>query len=487
MTAIDRRTVAGKQIFMVGIKGAGMTALAELLTHFGAHVSGSDTDELFYTDEILARLGIEVISSFDKQWLPADATLVIYSTAYSSEHPQLMAAAQLGLKLLSYPEAIGVLSATRYAIAVAGVHGKTTTTAMAGSLVRALGLPGMVLVGGAVADFDGMSSWAGGDHFLIAETCEYQRHFLSYYPDVVVMTSVEADHLDYYRDAADIEQAFKELALRLPPHGTLLYCADNLGAARVATQVATKRADIACVPYGTQASGRWAVQQITEQPGSCEFQLTIAPHPFRLHIPGLHNVLNATAALAALDTMGVLGEGTGTADADIADAGIADTARQALARFGGVRRRCEVVGETNGTLILDDYAHHPTAIRATLKGLRSFYSGRRLIVDFMSHTYSRTAALLDEFASAFAEADVLYLHEIYASAREQYDGTVSGASLATTIAQQHPDVRYFPQPLDALADCRALFRPGDVFITMGAGDNWRLGQQLLKLSSAVVT
>ena len=198
--------------FMVGIKGTGMTALTEVLHRAGARVSGSDIAELFYTDAILDRLGVPVHVGFEAEALPADTSIVIYSAAYDPEsNPQLIAARHRGIPRFTYPEALGELSRGRPALGVSGVHGKTTTTAMIGSLVKRLGLSGAVLVGSAAADFDGMSTYSGGQEFFVAETCEYRRHFLDYHPDIIIVTSIEPDHLDYYRDYAGYPRRLRHL------------------------------------------------------------------------------------------------------------------------------------------------------------------------------------------------------------------------------------------------------------------------------------
>ncbi len=461
---------AGRDIYLVGIKGTGMTALADILASRGARVTGSDTSETFYTDAILRRLGIPVREGFSEANLPARIDVVVHSAAYDpSTHVELVAAKQRGLPLLSYPQALGGLSRTAHFVAISGVHGKSTTTAMAGTLLMALGLPATTLVGTEVPAFQGRSVHVGGDRYLVAESCEYRRHFLNYDPRCIVVTSAEAEHLDYFRDREDVLNAFVELAQRLPRGGTLIYCADDRGAAEIADRVSAARPDCVLVPYGTRAAGPYGVRDVSSSAGELAFVL--AEGRFRLRVPGRHNVLNAAAAIAVARYV-ESAEGRPPAPSSA----LAD----ALFSFGGTRRRSEVVGEAGGVLFIDDYGHHPTEIAATLGAMREFYPGRRLVVDFMSHTYSRTQKLLGELAGSFAAADTVVLHRIYASAREKNPGGVSGKLLYEETRRRHPSVLYYEEPLDAVEPLAGLLRRGDLFVTMGAGDNWKVGRTLLR-------
>ena len=470
-------SLRGYRVHLVGIKGTGMTALAEILSSQGADLSGSDRPETFYTDAILAALGIPVQGSFDPAHLRPGTRLVIHSAAYSrEENPELAAAARAGIPLLSYPEALGRLSAGADSSGVAGTHGKTTTTALTGAALRGLELPATVLAGSEVAAFGGRSTLVLGARYLVAETCEYRRHFLNFRPRRVVITNVEADHLDYFRDEADVRAAFVEYASSLPPDGVLIHNADDPGAAAVAAETARRRPGLRLVPFGESARGDYRLEAVETAAGQTRFRLAAFPGPFVLHLPGRHSAWNGTAAVAlALEILRTDGGGAGRpGDGTLA------RLREALEGFRGIRRRSEVVGEARGVLFVDDYGHHPTEVRRTLEGLRAFYPARRLVVDFMSHTYSRTRALLDDFATAFQAADEVVLHEIYASAREEKGDGVSGETLFREVARRHPAVRYFADPLEALPWLGGYLREGDLFVTMGAGDNWRLGRELFK-------
>ncbi len=475
-----------------------MAALAEILHSLGADLSGSDRPETFYTDAILAALGIPVQERFDAANLRPATRLVIHSAAYSrEENPELAAAARAGIPVLSYPEALGRLSARYDSSGVAGTHGKTTTTALAGALLRALELPATVLAGSEVAAFGGRSTLVLGDRFLVAETCEYRRHFLHFHPRRVVITNVEPDHLDYFRDGEDVRAAFVEYAANLPADGALIHNADDPGAAVVAAEAIRRRPGLRLVPFGESAAGDYRLLSVETAAGETRFRLAGFAAPFAVHLPGRHSAWNGAAALALV--LEILRAAQRPADgqpsgppapdrpfdaAEIARPGEAIAQmRAAMAGFGGIRRRSEVIGEARGVLFVDDYGHHPTEILRTLEGLRAFYPGRRLIVDFRSHTYSRTRALLDGFARAFRPADEVILHEIYASARETRSADMSGEILFREVSRHHPAVRYFPDPLEALPWLKGYLGEGDLFVTMGAGDNWRLGQELYRLFS----
>ena len=447
----------GYAVHLIGVKGTGMCALAEFLTAAGAEVAGSDVEEEFYTDAILAELGVPVVS-FKKGVLSPETRLCVRSAAYDESNPVVSEAIERGLPIATYPEVLGDLSKRCDSSAVAGVHGKTTTTALAGTLLRSLNLPAKVIVGSAVSGFGGRSFWSGGDDYLVAETCEYRRHFLNFRPRRIVLTSVESDHQDFYPDYNSIRDAFIDFVLSLPEGGELIYCSDDKGACEVAEFVEGKRSDIRFIPYGESASGPWKVTYEPPKAGRNGFGVDGYDGIFELAVPGKHIALDAAAALALAesiridfegrqieanagdaDRMGFSSEAAGGAiekkfedDADYNDVNRKKRFQlivEAFVGFRGSRRRSEIIGDAGGVLVMDDYAHHPTAVSATLAGLKAFHPDRRLIVDFMPHTYSRTAALLDDFISCFDDADILVLHPIYASAREAYGGGITGKDL----------------------------------------------------------
>jgi UDP-N-acetylmuramate--alanine ligase len=487
--------LAGSHCYLVGIKGTGMAALAELLQSRGAHVTGSDVPEVFYTDAILERAQITYHQGFARENLEKDSDCVIYSAAYDpATHPELVDARERGLPILPYNEALGAISRQQPSAAVAGVHGKTTTTALVAAIVERLDLPWSVLAGSALGVNGDRSTLLQGSERFVAETCEYRRHFLTFSAEVAIITNVEADHLDYFADAADIGRAFVEFALRLPEAGTLIYCHDDPGACAVAETVAARRPDLLIRSYGTEPGADVIVELAERQAGSLSFRL--GDQRYTLHVPGAHNALNATAAMLVVEELIRRGRGgdeaSRPAGGPAAALGVAAdryaAVQSALAAFRGTRRRSEIVGGAAGVLVLDDYAHHPTAIRSTLTGFRSFYPGRRLVVSFMSHTYSRTLALLSDFADALALADVVVLHDIYASAREANPGNVDGTVLADELQSRIGTgairaVHYVADPDEAVPLLDSILETGDLFVTMGAGNNWRLGVAWLEASA----
>jgi UDP-N-acetylmuramate--alanine ligase len=467
-------SLQGFRVHLVGIKGTGMAALAEVLAARGARISGSDTSEKFYTDAVLRRLSIPFREGFSADNLPRDAELVIHSAAYRAEdNPELRAAFDRRVPALIYPEALGALSARSDSSGISGVHGKSTTTAMCGMILKQWGLPATVIVGAEVPGFGNRSTLVGGDRFLVAETCEYRRHFLNFRPRRIVITSVEPDHLDYFRDLEDLLSAFTEYGTLLAQGGQLIYCADDEGACEAARRTHGLRPDLALIAYGRNAQGPFRVTGEETGSGRTTFRLAGAAVDFQLRVPGGHNVLNAAGALALCGQVWKAAQAAEEPDWAAASC--------ALVSFTGSRRRSEILGEAGGVLFMDDYAHHPTAIQKTLEGIRSFHPGRRLIVDFMSHTYSRTRALLPEFGRCFSEADAVVLHRIYASARETNEGGITGEDLFKEVSRHHPTVRYIEDPAQAAALLQGDLSPGDLFVTMGAGDNWKIGRELLRI------
>ena len=472
------KEIKGKRFFLVGIKGTGLSAFAELLLHNGACVSGSDTAEKFYTDQVLTSLGIPYKEGFSKDNITDDIDYVIYSAAYNpATNPDLAEAASRGIPMMEYTQALGAFSSAFEAGGVAGVHGKTTTTALIGTLLKTLDAPASILVGSAVSNFGGHSTLVNGSKYFVAETCEYKRHFMSFCPRRMIITSIEPDHLDFYPTYQDIFNAFVDYAELLPKGGELIYCADDKGCCELHDAVSRKRPDIVFIPYGKSAKGDFQITETSVKDGKNCFKVAGFNREFALHIPGEHIVLDAVAALAM--TACILKSWKGSVSPDDIE-----KIAEGFEAFSGSKRRSEIVGKAKGIVFIDDYGHHPTAIRLTLEGIRNFYPGRRIIVDFMSHTYSRTEGLLDEFASCFGAADEVILNDIYASAREKNTGSDLNQRLFKAMCDHHHDVKYYSRPLDGFDYLASHLKEGDVFITMGAGDNWPLGKKLLEYFEA---
>ena len=477
----------GLHIHFVGIKGTGMAALTEILCQRGARITGSDVADTFYTDQVLAACGITA-SSFDAANITGDLLCVIHSSAYNeATNCELQEARRRGIPCLLYSQALGQLSAHAYSCGIAGVHGKTTTTGLAGTILAQLRLPVQVLAGSLISGFggagEGSCTLSLGQDFFVAETCEYQRHFMDFHPQKIILTSVESDHQDYFPTYQDILSAFVDYGCLLPAGGQLIYCADDQGACESAAQVARRRPDVKLLPYGETAQGNYRLTFGKVEDGrQCFYLAGFGDHPFYLYVPGRHLVLNAAAAIAL--SVELLREAGRSHDID--SQSLAERISQGLAAFRGGKRRSELVGRRDKLVILDDYGHHPTAIKTTLEGYRSFYPDCKLVVDFMSHTYTRTAALLEEFAASFGAAHEVVLHKIYGSAREDASSSgVDGTTLYQATCRHHPQVRYYEEIMAAADDLERELAQGDenfpggiVFVTMGAGDNWKLGREL---------
>ena len=484
----------GLHIHFVGIKGTGMAALVEILFHKGAVITGSDVSERFYTDEVLEKLGLHALP-FGTENITDDVQYVIYSSAYKlDKNPDLIEAVRRGLPCLLYTQALGAYSERAYSCGVCGVHGKTSTTGLVGTILKEIDLPSQVLAGSVINSFGGTCTYtspAAGDgkSIFVAETCEYQRHFMSFCPQKIILTSVEPDHEDYYPTYEDIRQAFIDYVCKLPEGGEVIYCADDKGACDTIGLVHGLRPDIVALPYGEKTAGDFAVTfgKVENERNSFTLGLFASKGDLALAMPGRHEVLDAAAAVALVCQL--LREfGKNPLD-------YYENIRRGLLNFSGGKRRSEIVGRfinKNGAdvLVLDDYGHHPTAVKTTLEGYREFYKGRKIIVDFMSHTYSRTQALLPEFARCFTAADEVILHIIYSSARENpADFDITGRTLyEAVLATSQKNVHYYEEILDAADFAKAeLEKPlgpeypdGYLFITMGAGDNWKLGKEILK-------
>ncbi|MGP1459286.1 MAG: UDP-N-acetylmuramate--L-alanine ligase [Treponema sp.] len=484
----------GVRVHFVGIKGTGMAALVEIMCGAGAVISGSDVAERFYTDEILASLGIRPVP-FSEVNIDDDIQFVVYSSAYSpATNPDLIAAARRKIPCMLYTEALGAYSERAYSAGICGVHGKTSTTGLAGTILKELPLPSQTLAGSVINSFgDGnRCTFTSADFsrsknpYFVAETCEYQRHFMSFRPQKIVLTSVESDHQDFYPTFADIQQAFVDYICLLPDGGDLIYCADDAGAVETAYLASKKRGDIRLIPYGECANGDYRLEFKDVRNEENRFAIRLLGD-LHVRVPGKHEVLDAAAACALACEL-LRADGKNPAD-------FADSIKRGLANFSGGRRRSEIVGRAQNeagqsVIVIDDYAHHPTAIKTTLAGFREFYSGRKIIVDFMPHTYSRTEALLDDFAAAFTDADIVILHKIYASARERAENArISGETLFAKVKECGKDVHYFEEILDAkdfaLAELnKSGGENGFLFVTMGAGDNWKLGREVLNTLGA---
>ena len=449
----------GMHVHLVGIGGIGLSAIARVLHGWGYHVSGSDRQPSALTERLAAE-GIVVYAGHQAANVEG-ADLLVVSSAIADGNPEVQEAERRGLPVVKRNRFLADLTADKITIAVAGTHGKTTTTAMIAWILVQAGLDPSFVAGGILQDLDSNARAGQGPHFVI-EADEYDRAFLGLRPDVAVITIVEYDHPDCYPTIEALEAAFATFVAHVPLDGLLITSEDaaaiRLGRARQANggRVTT---------YGLGAEWDWRAAELRLE-ATASFDVWHAGRRIgrcTSQLPGRHNVLNALAALAAA-----------------AEAGVSFAqASEGLASFSGTRRRFEVKGEARGVTVVDDYAHHPTEIQATLAAARDRYPERPIWAVFQPHTFSRTAALLDRFGQAFGNADHVIVTAIYA-ARESEALGLSGADVAARVRQNgHPDARYYETPDQAEAALLAAIHPGDVILTLGAGDQAAIGETIL--------
>ncbi len=479
MSASEFRIKDAHHVYMVGICGMGMTALAQVLQGWGKTVSGSDTQEHFPTDEVLERLGIVVHHGFSAAHVPVDIDVAVVSSAYGTNHPEVIALREREVPTFEYAQALGIFFRQKRLIAVSGTHGKTTTTAMIGSVLQEAGMDPTVIVGAQVLGW-GSNALVGKSDWVVLEADEYQDKFQYYNPEVLVITAIDWDHPDYFTDAQSYAQVFRRFAERVPKHGSIVAYTDDADVAEVVQNLSAP-----VLTYGRRHHRNMRIieesQDHTEQrfylltndrhsgltgirSDAGQASMTTHVGPFSLLLAGRHNVSNATAAICVAMNLGVSIE----------------SIRKGLKKFQGTERRMQVIGTmANGAIVIDDYAHHPVEVAATLSGLRSKYGAQPIHVVFQAHTYTRTQALLEEFAHCFGDADGVVITDIFASARERgMPHTVTAELFVERIGEFHPHVEYVPwAKLESMIRQKA--QPQDVWVMMGAGDGWRLARALV--------
>ncbi len=463
-----------RRLHFVGIGGIGMSGIARVLHNQGYTVSGSDQRLSDITDS-LGRLGIAIYEGHHSDNIQ-EAQMLVISSAVPSDNPEVLAAQQKGIRIVKRAEALGWLFNERKGIAVAGTHGKTTTTAMVTLILIEAGLDPFALIGGEVPEIDS-NAIDGSGAYIVAEADEYDGSFLQLNPHIAVATNIDNDHLDYYKSFDDIVDAFGHFLGGVSSDGYIVFCGEDpvlsgLGfenkiksdidpSARIRKHLNTNN----LISYGYHEGLDWRAADLRLTPaGGYDFE--ILNHERSLGrittaVPGEHNVLNAMGAVVAASLCGVPIEAS----------------RNVLIRFTGVRRRFEIKGEAGGVTIIDDYAHHPAEVEATLKAARNRYGNRRIICLFQPHTYSRTKLLGPRYSNAFSDVDEVLVTDIYA-ARESNTWGASVEELCSQISHKNVD------PIGSLQEAHAFLtrhlREGDILITMGAGDVYKVGEALLK-------
>ncbi|GAX88543.1 UDP-N-acetylmuramate--L-alanine ligase [Effusibacillus lacus] len=446
------------RIHFTGIKGSGMSSLAQIFKLKGHLITGSDVEETFFTDKLLDKAGIEVLP-FCKENV-RDVDIVCASAAYGSTHVELQEAAERQIPVYTYPMLLGELTREHETILVTGTHGKTTTTGLIGSLLTNAELDPTIVVGSYIETIKNNARFGTGRQ-LVVEACEYKRHFLNYQGKVMVVTNIDFDHPDYFKDIQDTFDAFQECAAQLPEDGALIVCGDNLAR--------NLEAPCRLITYGlSQDNDIYAVKK-----GPGEFKVFVQGEylgDMTTNLLGEHNIQNALAMVSVGLYYNIPFE----------------VMQRTLANYVGVKRRLELKGHLNQHLVIDDYAHHPTEIRVTLHAVKENYPNANVVSIFQPHTYSRTKRLLSEFAQSFQSADWVVLTDIFASEREK-EKLVDIIELVEETKKFHPRVSYIPKSeLIQWLEEVSMERDDHVFLTMGAGDIYKAGEkalQKLKLSS----
>lgn len=437
-----------------------MSGIAELLLRIGYEVSGSDIRRTHITER-LEGLGARIWYGHSEEHI-SGADIVVYSNAIPLSNPELREASRRKLPVIPRAEMLGeIMRMMRYSIGVAGTHGKTTTTSMIGAVLTEGGLDPTLIVGGRVKSIGSNARLGGGD-YLVAEADEFGRSFLRLTPTVAVITTLEAEHLDCYRDLDEIKDAFVEYANKVPFYGWVVACLDEEG-----VQDILPRIERPLITYGLSAQADVRAEGVEFSGMGSSFHVVVEGERMgeaRLRVPGLHNIKNSLAAVSvglALELpFGAISE--------------------ALEKFSGVHRRFEVKGEVEEVLVVDDYAHHPSEIRVTLQAARLLKRGRILAI-FQPHLYTRTRDFAGAFGRSFLESDLLVVTGVYPAREEPISG-VTGELVADAARKVGHREVYYVEDKDGVAELVAgLVRPGDVVITMGAGDIWKVGEELLEL------
>jgi UDP-N-acetylmuramate--alanine ligase len=446
-------------VHFVGIGGAGMSGIAEVLLNLGYTVSGSDAKRSPVTDR-LASMGARIFEGHVAANVHA-AEVVVTSTAVHADNPEVMAARRAGVPVIPRAEMLAELMRLKYNVAVAGSHGKTTTTSMVAFVMDRGGLDPTVVVGGRLAVLGSGARLGKGD-FMVAEADESDRSFLKLSPTIAVVTNIDREHLDTYRDLADVQDAFVGFVNKVPFYGAAVVCLDD-----PPVQDVLPRIERRVITYGLSPQAEVSARSVNLGPAGS--QLTVFTRGqerglLSLAVPGAHNVVNALAAVAVGLDLEIPFEHVKTG----------------LEAFTGVDRRFQVRGEAGGITVVDDYGHHPTEIMATLESLARLASGRRTVVLFQPHRYTRTKHLWDEFGRAFHKADVVLLADIYSAGEETIAGVTAQALADSVAARGHRGVRYAGDLRAAGAALVEEAREGDVVLTLGAGNVWTAGDEVLR-------
>jgi UDP-N-acetylmuramate--alanine ligase len=454
-----------KKLHFVGVGGIGMSGIAEILLTEGFLVSGSDRS-LSEVTERLQTLGAVITEGHRAENLAPDVDALVYSSAVLPDNPEVMEAQRRKIPVIRRAEMLAEVMRLKYGIGIAGTHGKTTTTSMVSLVLMEGGLDPTVIVGGKLHGLGGTNARLGRGEFIVVEADEYDRSFLSITPTIAVLTTLETDHLDCYRDLEDIKGAFVQFANKVPFYGFVVLCLDEPALQDIMPQLNKKK----IIGYGLNPQADIQGIDLQHRDNTVRFTVLRSGSELgqvMLQIPGRHNVQNALAAIAVGLELGVP----------------FDKVRHGIEKFTGVMRRWEKKGEAGGVVLYDDYAHHPTECRAALSGAKAGWR-RRVVCVFQPHLYSRTRDFFEEFGKAFLLSDVLVVTDVYPAREEPIQG-ISGELIANAAKQYgHKNVQYVPDKRSVPEKLAGLVKEGDIVVTMGAGDIWKYGEEFMKTYSA---
>jgi len=459
-----------QKIHLVGVGGIGLSALAKMFSLEGKEVSGSDLFSSEITQELEEKYKIKIFLGHKEENLDPKTDLLIYSQAIGENNPERKKAFSLKIPQLSYPEILGELSKEKKTIAISGTHGKSTTTSLIGLILEEAKFDPLVIVGSRVKKFShgNLRIPKKKTKFFVVEACEYKRNFLKIEPWAIVLTNIEKDHLDYYKNLLEIKETFKEFILKLPSDGLLVLNADDLGIKELKEELILKKR-IKVITYGIK-EGQVQARNIRKEKEKQKFDLFLEKEKIgeiNLKIPGNFNIYNALASIALSFELGI--------DYLIF--------KKVIEEFKGIWRRFEIIGEREGAIIISDYAHHPTAVFQTIKAAKEFYSQKKIIAVFQPHQHNRTKNLFDDFVKSFSLADIVILSEIYqvTGREEKEDQDISSKNLVEAIKDQGKKEKVF-YGKDLKETKELILRylgPNSVILIMGAGDIYKIAQDFI--------
>jgi UDP-N-acetylmuramate--alanine ligase len=452
-----------QHIHFIGIGGIGMSGIAEVLLNLGYQVSGSDLKETEITSR-LQSLGGKIAFGHKAEHLQG-AEVVVTSSAVKPDNPEVLAAREALLPVIPRAEMLAELMRLKYGIAIAGAHGKTTTTSMVAHVLAQGGLDPTVVIGGRL-DSWGTNARLGQGAFLVAEADESDGSFLHLSPSIAVVTNIDLEHLDFYKNLEHIQTTFLDFLRRLPFYGLAILCLDDPYLPSLIPKLKKRYRT-----YGLTAQADIQAREVKQNGLSNQYRLFHAGKEWgdiAFNLPGLHNVYNSLAAIAVGFELEIPFQ----------------RIQEAFASLEGVQRRFQIKGEFQGAIVLDDYGHHPTEIRATLNAVRETWPEKRIVVVFQPHRFSRTKALFDEFTTSFYQADYLFLLPIYPAGEDPIEGIDSEKLLEGIKAKGHHGANFFPNRSEVIPSLQEILKTGDVLVTLGAGDVWKIGQEIVSTTGS---